>query len=154
VGIVDTDPERALLTVWRAQVVLAIREVSDNVLGNGIVAVSNLPAQQHVIVDPAPSQTTASQVVSALGDTTLHTPALGKKIVLAWAFMSSSQDNSAEVLAQIKLGTRVIYSAYLGSPGAFSHRETITADNVNDALVLNLSAAGQNVAVNWTLSEV
>jgi hypothetical protein len=58
------------------------------------------------------------------------------------------------VFATVRLGATTIYSAYLGNPGAFAHRETVEADAAGDALILNLSVAGQNVAVNWTTTEI
>ena len=104
-------------------------------------------------VEMAAGHDSSAVVVNTIGDTVLHAPAAGKRLWLLWIFLSSSQNNGAEVLATVKLGSRVIYSCYLGTPGAFGHRETVIADNDDDALVLNLSAGGQNVAVSWTTRE-
>lgn len=148
----DDADATALEKVWRGRVIRELRDIADNVLAEGIVAISNFPALQGVVVDPRPTQVTESQVVSAAGDTTLYTPASGKKVRLHWVFMSASQDNNVEVLAKIKLGSTVVYSTYLGNPGAFGHRETVEGA-VNEVLKINLSAA-ESVAVNWTVTEV
>ncbi len=95
----------------------------------------------------------AALVVSGSGDNVIHTPAAGKTLTLVWIGMSTSQDNASEVLATVKLGDKVCYVWYLGNPGAFAHWEPIIADNPDDELIVNLSAAGQNVAVNATYKE-
>lgn len=97
---------------------------------------------------------TSASVVSSSGDNTIHTPASGKTIVLFWVGLSSSQNNAAEVLVTVKLGSKVCYEWYLGNPGAFSHWEPIVADNANDALTVNLSLGGNNVAVDYTYLEI
>ena len=84
----------------------------------------------------------------------LASPSAGKRLRLLWIALSTSQDNSFEVLAKVKLGAQVVYSWYLGTPGAFTHRELVVAPNVDDQLVLNLSTGGQSVAANWTTTEV
>lgn len=92
--------------------------------------------------------------VTAIGDTTVHTPASGKTITLFWVGLSASQSNAGEATVTVKLGAKVCYVWYLGNPGAFAHWEPITANNPNDALVVNLStSASPGIAVNFTLSE-
>ena len=84
-------------------------------------------------------------------DSAIHCQLSGKKVRLHWVFMSASQDNNVEVLAKIKLGSTVVYSTFLGNPGAFGHRETVEGA-VDEPLKINLSAA-ESVAVNWTVTE-
>lgn len=97
-------------------------------------------------------KTSGATLITATGDNDVKIPAVGKRLTLYWIFLSASQDNAGEVLATVKLGTRVIYKAYLGNPGAFAHWEPEVADAVNDKLIVNLSAAA-NVAVSFTTTE-
>ncbi|HXJ92621.1 MAG TPA: hypothetical protein VMT20_07030 [Terriglobia bacterium] len=89
--------------------------------------------------------------VEAGGETTLREPEAGKQITLYWVALSSSQENTGEVLASVKLGTETIYEWYLGNPGAFMHWEPVVGA-VNAKLILNLSGA-QKTAVNFTYTE-
>jgi len=91
--------------------------------------------------------------IAASGNNTVIAPTVGARLTLYWIFLSSSQNNSAEVLATVRLGAKVIYRCFLGNPGAFGHWEPVVADAVNDALIVELSAAGQSVAVSYTTSE-
>lgn len=100
----------------------------------------------------APGKTTRGVQVATLGDNTIITPALGKKVRLHWLGLSTSQNNAGEVEALVKFGTTVIYRWQLGNPGAFSHWETV--DGATDqALVINLSQA-YAVNVNYTYQEI
>jgi hypothetical protein len=98
---------------------------------------------------------TKAGVVSTIGDNTLHTPAAGRRIRLYWVGLSTSQDNTAENLIQVKLtdadGT-VKYRWYLGNPGAFVGGRTIEG-NVDEPLILNLATADP-VSWNVDLEEV
>lgn len=98
------------------------------------------------------SGTTSGVTISASGDNTIYTPSAGKSVRLRWIGLSASQNNSAEVLATVKLGTKVVYEWYLGNPGAFAHWESVAANNPGDALIVNLSAAA-SVAVSYTVEE-
>jgi hypothetical protein len=93
---------------------------------------------------------TKAGVVSTIGDNTLHTPTSGKKVRLYWIGLSTSQDNAAENLIQVKLtdadGT-VKYRWCLGNPGAFVGGRTIEG-SVNEPLILNLATTD---AVNWNV---
>ncbi len=99
----------------------------------------------------AGGKTTEAKVVETEGETTLTSPASGKSLTLYWIALNSSEQNSAEVLATVKLGTKVVYEWYLGAPGAFMHWEPIEGA-VNAKLILKLSGA-QKVAADWTFSE-
>jgi hypothetical protein len=93
---------------------------------------------------------TKAGVVSTIGDNTLHTPASGKKIRLYWIGLSTSQDNAAENLIQVKLtdadGT-VKYRWRMGNPGAFAGGRTIEG-NVDEPLILNLATTDP---VDWNV---
>jgi hypothetical protein len=101
----------------------------------------------------AGGKTQGATLIATSGDNTIASPSAGKKLTLFWIFLSASQDNASEVLAIVKLGSRVVYQAYLGNPGAFAHWEPVAADDADDALIVNLSASSQSVAVNYTITE-
>jgi hypothetical protein len=93
---------------------------------------------------------TKAGVVSTIGDNTLHTPAAGKKVRLYWIGLSTSQDNAAENLIQVKLtdadGT-VKYRWRMGNPGAFVGGRTIEG-SVDEPLILNLATTDP---VDWNV---
>lgn len=93
----------------------------------------------------------AAALVEAEGETTLQSPAAGKLLTLYWIALSSSQENAGEVLAVVKLGTKVLYEWYLGNPGAFMHWEPVKGA-AGDKLILKLSGS-QKVAVSYTFTE-
>jgi hypothetical protein len=104
---------------------------------------------------------TIAKRITGVGDQTLVTPNSGKRIRLYWLGMSTSETNSGEVLAIVKLATAYDpsggpherYRWEMGAPGAFSHWQTITG--VADApLVVNLNVAGRPVEVNYTYEEI
>lgn len=97
--------------------------------------------------------TTNGTVISASGENTIYTPASGKKTRLKWLGLSASQNNTAEILATVKIGTKVVYQWYLGNPGAFAHWEEVDGSNANDPLIINLSGA-QSVAVSYTVQDI
>lgn len=94
---------------------------------------------------------TESKVVEAEGNTTLVTPAVSHRLTVYWVWLYSSQENTGEVLAEVKVGSKTPYTTYLGNPGVFSHWEPIEGA-VADKLVLHLSGA-QKVAVAFTYTE-
>jgi outer membrane murein-binding lipoprotein Lpp len=98
---------------------------------------------------------TKAGLANTIGDNTLHTPAAGKRIRLYWIGLSTSQDNVAENLIQIKLtdadGT-VKYRWRMGNPGAFVGGRTIEG-NADEPLILNL-ATTDGVDWNVDLEEV
>lgn len=99
----------------------------------------------------AGEKTTEATVAETSGNTTLHSPAASEQLTLFWIWLFSSEENTGEVLATVKLGTKEPYKTYLGHPGAFAHWEPITGE-AGDKLILNLSGA-QKVAVSFTYSE-
>ena len=84
---------------------------------------------------------------TAIGDTTIHTPASGKRIRLRWIYAINDPTASSSTLMKVKLGGVEVYRVY-----ALSKRQRITGP-VDGALVINLSATG-NVAVTAILEEV
>ena len=101
----------------------------------------------------AGGKNTSATIISSIGNNIIYTPGTGKLLTLFWIFLSSRQDNTQEVVATVKLGSKIIYQCYMGNPGAFAHWEAISADNINDALIINLSTGSQNIAVNYTTTE-
>lgn len=99
----------------------------------------------------AGGKTTESKVVEAEGENTLVTPAAGNAITLYWVALETSENNSAEVEAQVRLGALTPYTWFLGRPGAFMHWEPVVGA-VNESLNVHLSAA-QKVAANFTYTE-
>jgi hypothetical protein len=99
----------------------------------------------------AGGKTTESKVIEANGENTLVTPATGKALTLYWIALVTPEANAAEVLAEIKLGSLVPYTWYLGKPGAFMHWEPVIGA-LNAKLTVKLSAA-QKVAASYTYSE-
>ncbi len=93
---------------------------------------------------------TKAGLASDVGDNTLHTPASGKRVRLYWIALSTSQDNAAENLIQVKLTDAdgaVKYRWRMGNPGAFSGSRTIDG-NVDESLILNLA---NTQAVDWNI---
>lgn len=85
-------------------------------------------------------------------NTGLWVPETGKQITLYWISLNTPEANTAEVKAVVELQPWEPYAWYLGAPSAFMHWEVITGA-VNSELKLKLSAAGQNVIVNFTITE-
>lgn len=98
-------------------------------------------------------RTTEAFQVTASGDNTVKTPAAGKRLRVHWVGMSSP-DGGTERLVILKFGTggSAKYRWYMGSPGAFSHWETIEGA-VDEALVANLAGAA-TVQVNLSYEEI
>ena len=95
---------------------------------------------------------TPSGAISVTGPTILYTPASGKRVRLRWVHASASQDNTAEVVATIKIGATTIYQVPLGNPGVFAH-SSIREGDVDEKLTLTLSASGRTVYVNFDVEE-
>lgn len=98
---------------------------------------------------------TKAGLANTAGDNTLHTPAAGKKIRLYWIALSSSQDNAAENLIQVKLTDAdgaVKYRWRMGNPSAAAFSRTVEGD-VDAPLILNL-ANTQPVDWNVDLEEI
>lgn len=85
--------------------------------------------------------------VTATGETTVHTPAAGKKMRLFWVSAINDPDQSQSPLIQIKLGATELYRAY-----AVAHWEVF--DGAVDApLTVTLDQSG-SVAVTAHYQEV
>lgn len=85
--------------------------------------------------------------VTSSGDTTVYTPAAGKKVRLRWIYAINDPTSTTAPLIKIKLGATEIYRVW-----ALSKRQVVTGP-VDGALTVNLSVAG-NVAVTALLEEV
>lgn len=89
----------------------------------------------------------AASTVTALGDTTVYAPAVGKSIRLHWVHALNDPLGTTQPRITVKLGTSVKYITY-----GVSKRQVDTGP-VNGQLVVNLSVAG-NVACTFRLEEV
>lgn len=85
--------------------------------------------------------------VTAAGNTTVHTPAAGKRIRLRWTYAINNPSSSSTPLIKVFLGAEEKYRVF-----ALSKRQTVTGP-VNGALIINLSTTG-SVAVTALLEEV
>jgi hypothetical protein len=85
--------------------------------------------------------------VTATGDTTLVTPAAGKRIRLQWVYAINDPVASTSTKITVKLGTAVQYVAW-----AISKRQQLTGE-VDAPLIVNLSNLG-DVAVTVFYQEV
>lgn len=95
----------------------------------------------------AGGKTAVVATVTASGDTTVHTPAVGKRIRVFWVYAIADPDDGVTPLIKVKLGTTEIYRCY-----AVAHWEVFTG-GVNEALVVNLGGAS-NVAFTAHITEV
>lgn len=85
--------------------------------------------------------------VTNTGDTTVYTPASGKKIRLHWLYCIGDPATDPAPLINIKLGATPIYRVY-----ALSKRQLKTGP-IDGSLIFNLSSSG-SVAVTAILEEV
>lgn len=85
--------------------------------------------------------------VTASGDTTVHTPAAGKRIRLRWIYAINDPTASSAPLIKVSLGAEEKYRAW-----ALSKAQRVTGP-ADGELIINLSQAG-NVAVTALLEEV
>lgn len=117
------------------------------------IGVNNFPtdlAKDATLLRRYGDHTTKAGLASTLGDNTLHTPASGKRTRLYWIALSTSQDNTAENLIQVKLTDAdgaVKYRWRMGNPGAFVGSRTIEG-NANELLILNLA---NTQPVDWNI---
>lgn len=143
-----------------------------NATVSGTVAVSNLPATQTVsgtvaldssslaALESINVQNTVSTTdstdteylriatsVNAIGDTTLVTPAAGKRIRLQWVYAINDPVATTSTKITIKLGSSVQYVAW-----AISKRQQLTGP-VDGPLIVNLTNSG-DVAVTVFYQEV
>jgi len=85
--------------------------------------------------------------VTAAGDTTIYTPAAGKRVRVYWAYAVQDPGSAASPLIKISLGGTEKFRAY-----ALSKRQQMTGP-VDGTLVVNLSVAA-SVAVTFVLEEI
>ena len=85
--------------------------------------------------------------VTASGNTTVYTPAAGKRLRLRWIYAINDPDLAGNPLIRISLGAEEKFRLY-----AISKRQLVTGP-VNGALIFNLSEAA-SVAVTALVEEV
>lgn len=85
--------------------------------------------------------------VTASGNTTVFTPASGKRIRLHWMYAINDPSAATNPLIKVLLGAEEKYRVY-----ALSKRQLVTGP-VNGALIVNLSTTG-SVAVTALLEEI
>ena len=85
--------------------------------------------------------------VTSVGDTTVYTPAAGKKIRLHWVYAINDPAATTSTRITIKLGAVTKYLVYGVS------KKQVDTGPADGALIVNLSAAG-NVACSFRLEEV
>lgn len=91
--------------------------------------------------------TPVATTVSSAGDTTVYTPAAGKRVRLHWVYALSDPRGANSVKITIKIGSQVYYVTW-----GITKRQQFTGA-VNAPVVVNLSAAGE-VAVSLLLEEI
>ena len=91
--------------------------------------------------------TALSLNVTAAGDTTIYTPATGKRVRLRWVYAINDPSSATPARITIKLGGVVKYIVY-----GLSKRQVDTGP-IDGALVINLSQAG-NVACTFRIEEI
>jgi hypothetical protein len=87
------------------------------------------------------------QTITASGDTTVYTPAAGRRIRLHWSYAINDPSSASSPLIRVILGGAEKYRVY-----ALSKRQRITG-SVDGTLVVNLSATA-SVAVTFVLEEI
>lgn len=85
--------------------------------------------------------------VTASGNTTIYTPAAGKRVRLRWIYAINDPGGTSNPLIKVFLGAEEKYRVY-----ALSKRQLATGP-VDGALIFNLSTTG-SVAVTAILQEV
>lgn len=85
-------------------------------------------------------------VISSDGDTTLITPAPGKRLRVFWIYAINQPTSSVSPVISISIGSRILYKVF-----ALSKRQIIEGD-VDQSLTINLSAPSQ-VAVTVIYEE-
>lgn len=91
--------------------------------------------------------THVTATVTASGNTTIYTPATGKRVRVRWIYAINDPTASTPVLIRVLLGSSEKYRVY-----ALSKRQQMTGD-INAPLVINLSGPAA-VAVTAILEEV
>jgi hypothetical protein len=85
--------------------------------------------------------------ITSSGNTTIYTPASGKRIRLRWLYAINDPGSAASPLIKISLGAQEKYRVY-----AISKRQMTTGE-VDAPLIVNLSEAAE-VAVTFLLEEI
>lgn len=85
--------------------------------------------------------------VTAAGNTTLYTPAAGKRLRVRWVYAINDPGSSASPLIKVFLGANEVFRVF-----ALSKRQLVHGP-VDGALIINLSEAAE-VAVTVLLQEV
>jgi hypothetical protein len=85
--------------------------------------------------------------ITASGNTTIYTPAAGKRIRVRWSYAINDPGSTASPLIKISLGAQEKYRVY-----AISKRQ-MTTGAVDAPLIINLSEAAE-VAVTFLLEEI
>jgi hypothetical protein len=94
----------------------------------------------------------SAQAVSSPGDTTIYTPASGKRVRLKWIGLSSPAANTAETVVSIRFGSGTpFYIWNMGAPGALGHG-TCREGGVDEPLNVSLTT-GQTVYVNFDVED-
>lgn len=173
VTVQATDLDVRNLTYAQDKVDVTGSTVTANVTGN--VSVTNhpseypLPAAQVTTLTPQTDALTNTELrasdvnvadsgereylhftadVLASDDTTLITPAAGKRIRIRWIYLINSPTAETPVKMKVRFGSNPpIYNVY-----ALSKRQMVTG-GINESLILNLSAIG-DVAVTVIYEEI
>lgn len=138
-GVDDLPTDPVSDAVVRAQLNLTLSALRDAITG-AIQATQT--AQRY-----GGGKTPVTATVAAEGDTTIHTPAAGKKVRLSWVTAINDPDESLSPVISVKIGALECYRGY-----ALSHWEVFDGA-VDAALVINLSHAA-SVAVTAHLEEI
>ena len=91
--------------------------------------------------------THVTATVSAIGPTTVYTPATGKRVRLRWIYAINDPTASSAPRIRVLLGVQEKYRVY-----ALSKRQLVTGP-VDGPLIIDLSASGA-VAVTALLEEI
>ena len=86
--------------------------------------------------------------VTAIGDTTVYTPTLGKRLRLHWVYTINDPAASAHALIGVFIGTSRHFLTF-----GVAKRQRITG-SVNEALIINLDRSGATVAVTAFIEEL
>lgn len=86
--------------------------------------------------------------VTAIGDTTVYTPTLGKRLRLHWVYTINDPAASAQALIGVFIGTSRHFLTF-----GVAKRQRITG-SVNEALIINLDRSGATVAVTAFIEEL
>lgn len=93
-----------------------------------------------VQTDETPARTPFTSIVSSAGDTTLITPASGKKLAIHWLWAQADDSISGAVTGLFKRASTGVYRFSCEASQPFSH-STVLEFAVDEALVVNLDEA-------------